>query len=368
MQQVLSFSIRPDDGIVVEQLRRVLVIKLRHHGDVLLTSPVISALKAAAPQAEIDALVYQDTQDMLSLHPDLNQLHLIDRNWKRLGPLRQLRKELGLLKRLRMRRYDLVIHLTEHNRGAWLTRLLAPRWSAAREGDYGKFFDRSFTHRFAVVGGNARHTVQLHLDALRRLGIYPARLPNLTLATAPATEQTIDTLLAEHGLAKRGFILVHPGSRWLFKCWPVDKMQALLRRLQQDGHKLVLTGAPDKDEAAMLSAIVSALDQPVLNLQGKLSLKELAALIARARLFIGVDSAPMHMAAAMQTPTVVFFGPSGDGEWGPWQVANRMLRSQHPCRPCGRDGCGGGKRSECLEVLAVDDAYRAVADLLVETA
>lgn len=368
MPQVLSFTIRPDDGIAVEKLRRVLVIKLRHHGDVLLTSPVISALKAAAPQAEIDALVYLDTRDMLSLHPDLSQLHLIDRNWKRLGLLGQLREEWALIKALRARQYDLVIHLTEHNRGAWLTRLLAPRWSAAREGDYGKFFDRSFTHRFAVVGGNSRHTVQLHLDALRRLGIYPATLPNLTLATAAETEQRIDALMAENGLTRRGFILVHPGSRWLFKCWPVDKMQALLRQLQQDGRQLVLTGAPDKDEAAMLSAIVSALDQPLLNLQGKLSLKELAALIARARLFIGVDSAPMHIAAAMQTPTVVFFGPSGDGEWGPWQVANRTLRSNHPCRPCGRDGCGGGKRSECLEVLTVDDAYRAVTELLAETA
>jgi heptosyltransferase-3 len=97
------------------ELSRVLVIKLRHHGDVLLTSPVIQVLKNHYPHLEVDALVYEDTRDMLSGHPALDNLFTIDRTWKELGVLEQGRYESQLTKSLIRRNYDLVIHLTEHN-------------------------------------------------------------------------------------------------------------------------------------------------------------------------------------------------------------------------------------------------------------
>jgi hypothetical protein len=119
------------DAIDLSTLRHVLVIKLRHHGDVLLTSPVFSVLKNHAPHLEIDALVYQDTAEMLSLHPAISQLHTIDRKWKSAGIFTQAKAEWKLLSALRTRRYDLIVHLTEHNRGAWLTRLLGARYGVA---------------------------------------------------------------------------------------------------------------------------------------------------------------------------------------------------------------------------------------------
>ena len=106
----------------------------------------------------------------------------------------------------------------------------------------------------------------------------------------------------------------------------------------------------------------------LVDLTGALDLRELAALTRDARAFIGVDSAPMHIAAAMGTPVVALFGPSGELEWGPWGVANRVVTSvEHPCRPCGNDGCGGGKVSECLTTLPVAQARAAFLDLLAET-
>lgn len=75
------------DAVPLAEVRRALVIKLRHHGDVLLSSPVFSVLKAQAPQVEIDALVYADTAEMLSLHPAISQMFTVDRQWKQLGPL-----------------------------------------------------------------------------------------------------------------------------------------------------------------------------------------------------------------------------------------------------------------------------------------
>jgi heptosyltransferase-3 len=355
-----------EDAVPLEQVRRALVIKLRHHGDVLLSSPVFATLKRAAPGCEVDALVYADTAPMLADHPAIARLHGIDRNWKRLGPLGQAGAEWLLLSRLRARGYDLVVHLTEHKRGAWLTRLIAPRWSVAPK-QKSDFWRASFSHFYPRSNHPLRHTVESNLDALRRIGIQPEPADKrVVMVPGAAAEVHIGSLLREHGLETGKFIHLHPASRWLFKCWPADKVAALADALTAQGWRIVLTAAPDEKEKALIAAVLAASKSAPLDLSGRLSLRELAALTAQARLFVGVDSAPMHIAAAMGTPTVALFGPSGDKEWGPWNVAHRIVASHaHPCRPCGLDGCGGGKVSECLTTLPVEQALNACTELLV---
>ena len=356
-----------DDPVPIAELKRALVIKLRHHGDVLLASPVFTVLKNHAPHLELDALVYADTAPMLTLHPAISELHLINRAWKHRGPSQQFRAEWGLLQRLRRRRYDLIVHLTEHNRGAWLAWLTGAQWSVGlRRRDAGWLWRRSFTHLYAQPFHMPRHTVERNLDALRRIGVYPEEGERrLTLVPGADAEAKVQALLARHGLREKEFIQVHPTSRWLFKCWPVENNAALIRELTGRGESLILTAAPDARELAMIEAIVAQAGVPVINLAGTLSLKEMAALTARARLFVGVDSAPMHIAAAMGTPAVALFGPSGDLEWGPWKVAHVVVASAtHPCRPCGLDGCGGGKVAECLATLPVKRVLEAIEILL----
>jgi heptosyltransferase-3 len=354
------------DPIGVDSLRRVLVVKLRHHGDVLLASPVFRVLHERAPQAEIDALIYSDTRDMLAGHPDIAQLHLVDREWKRQGWLVQARHESALLARLRERRYQLIVHLTDHPRGAWLAQLLRPRWSVAPARP-GRLWKASFSHRYPLAKGGTRHTVESNLDALRRVGLYPTE-DEKRLVMVPGEEAVarVDSLLAGHGLEAKGFIQVHPTSRWLFKAWTDERNAALLTLLARDGHRLVLTAAPHAREKAIVTRILEKTEAPVVDLSGALSLREMAALAARARLFFGVDSAPMHIAAAAGTPVVALFGPSGDIEWGPWRVPHRVVTSDHPCRPCGNDGCGGGKVSECLTTLPVERVHAAINELLAQ--
>lgn len=350
------------DAIDPSQLRRALVIKLRHHGDVLLSSPVLSALKAAAPQCEIDALVFADTAPMLEGHPDLARLHAIGRDWKKLGLLSQLRHEWRVIRALRSRDYDLIIHLTDHPRGAWLSRLLCPRWSVAPQRSKGaRWWKRSFSHLYRTVGGGRRHTVDTHLDALRRLGLQAdAASRRLQMVPGTAAEARIDALLAEHGLEPGNFIQLHPASRWFFKCWPASRNAALLKTLVARGERVAITAAPDPRELQMVEAIIAEAGVPVVNLAGQFKLGELAALTSRAKLFVGVDSAPMHIAAAVGTPCVALFGPSGNIEWGPWMVRGEVVSSQHACRPCGMDGCGGGKLSECLVAIGVDEVLAAI--------
>jgi lipopolysaccharide heptosyltransferase III len=344
------------DAVPLGECGRALVIKLRHHGDVLLAAPVLSALKARG--VEVDALVYEDTAPMLQGHPSLSRLHLVGRKWKAEGSLSRLWKERRLFGELKDRRYGLVVHLSEQPRGAWLARTLGARYSVApKMPDRGAFWARSFTHLFPIAP--RRHMVEVNLDALRRIGVQP-----------DAAERKVDFVPGAEAdkkvqaLVDGAFIHVHPASRWRFKCWPAQKNAELVDRLAADGHRVVISAAPDPDEIALIDEILGMAKSKPLNLAGRLSIKELGALAGRAALFVGVDSMPMHLAAAMGTPTVALFGPSGESEWGPWNVAHRVVHSAHSCRPCGLDGCGGGKVSDCLTVLSVDAVHAAARELL----
>lgn len=355
------------DAIDLSAVRRVLVVKLRHHGDVLLSSPVVAALKHHAPHAQVDALVYADTAEMLSLHPALTQLHLVDRKWKSMGAPARIRAEWRLLQALRERRYDLLVHLTEHPRGAWLARLLACRHAVAPDHpEKAGYWRRSFTHLYRLPAHGGRHRVELDLDALRRIGIQPGDGERrLVLAPGADAQAHVADLLSANGLAQRGYIHLHPASRWQFKCWTPERTAGLIDRLHERGERIVLSAAPEESELALVAAIRSRTRAPVVDFSGRLTLKMLAAVSAGAKLFVGVDSAPMHIAAAVGTPVVALFGPSGEAEWSPWKVPHRVVvSSDHPCRPCGNDGCGGGKLSECLTRIPVEAVLQAVDELL----
>jgi heptosyltransferase-3 len=244
---------------------------------------------------------------------------------------------------------------------------------ARRDDEHPALWRRAFSHFYALPKGRPRHTVETNLDALRRIGIAPApEDKRLVLAPGAAANRRIDELLAANALAPGAFTQLHPGSRWLFKTWPPARVAALVERLVSGGQRIVLTGAPDARERAIVDEVLAGLSaaarESVCDLTGQLSLRELAALTARARLFVGVDSAPMHIAAAVGTPTVALFGPSDDIEWGPWQVAHRIVASDDfPCRPCRRDGCGGGKVSECLTTLPAERVGAAIDAVLAQT-
>ena len=347
------------DAVPLGECRRALVIKLRHHGDVLLASPVLSLLKSKG--LEVDALVYDDTAPMLEGHPALFELHTVGRKWRGDGPSKRFSSEKSLFGKLKQGSYDLIVHLSEQPRGAWLARGLRPRYSVAPKlPERGSFWEKSFTHLYPLVP--KRHQVEVNLDALRRIGVQPGpQERKVVFVPGDAAEARAAELLGD-----QPFVHFHPASRWRFKCWPVEKCAELIDRLAVDGLRTVVTAAPDPDEIALVERILEKTQSAVLNLAGQLSIKELGAVAARASVFIGVDSMPMHLAAAMGVPTVALFGPSGEVVWGPWGTRSSVVSTTHSCRPCGQDGCGGGKVSECLTLLPVDAVHSAARELLEE--
>jgi heptosyltransferase-3 len=131
---------------------------------------------------------------------------------------------------------------------------------------------------------------------------------------------------------------------------------------------VAVTSGPEAREVEAAKRVLSRAAAPAIDLVGRTSLAELAAVLERATLFLGVDSAPMHMAAALGVPVVALFGPSGEKSWGPWGEGHVVLTSPYLCRPCGKDGCLGSKKSDCLEAISPQVVLAAVEPLLLRGA
>lgn len=148
------------------------------------------------------------------------------------------------------------------------------------------------------------------------------------------------------------YIIVHLGSRWLFKTPKDDFWIRLIGMLHKNGFKIVLTGSDSGNEGEKIKRISQVTGCE--SLSGLTAIGELIQIINEAVLFIGVDTFASHIASAVGTPGIVLFGPTDDRQWGPNGDNTRIeliTSDKHPCRPCNQDGCSGTKRSECLDSL-----------------
>ena len=351
----------------LSHVKKILVVKLRHHGDVLLTSPVFSNLQAAIPQAEIHAMVYKDTIPMLEGHPAIQKFLAYDRGWKKLGFFGKMRREFSLLKSVWQEKYDLVINLTEGDRGAIAALVSGAKICVGLDPE-GKGFKgkRKIYSHIVKNCKTPRHTVEKNLDALRRIGIFPTpEERDVYFAIPDQSKKRVLELLQESGVAPQGYFLLHPVSRWKFKCWPPSLVAKLITELHHRGEKIVITASPDTQELQMVDEIIKLVPEvAVINLAGKTSLKDLGALIEMSRCLVCVDSVPLHISSALKSRTVVLFGPTSDLNWGPWQNHKALTVAQNlPCRPCLMDGCGGSKISDCLFTLPVGKVLRAIDEV-----
>ncbi|WP_312241690.1 putative lipopolysaccharide heptosyltransferase III [Pantoea sp.] len=343
----------------------ILLIKLRHHGDMLLTTPAINALHQRYPQANIDVLLYQETRPMLEAHPVVRHLHVIDRKWKNAGRWRKLRHERDLLAAVRASRYDLVINLADQWRSALITRLSgAPvRIGFAFKKRDNAFWRACHTHLVSTDNHSQLHTVEQNMAALAPLGIAAAGA-KVSMHYSQADWRQVQTQLQRHNIAAP-WIVVQPTSRWVFKCWDDEKFAAVIDSLAQQGHQVLLTAAPDKKELAMIDHIRSLCrSQHVVSVAGQFTLPQLAALIDHAQLFIGVDSAPMHMAAALNTPCIALFGPTKLQHWRPWGENNRIIWAGDYGPLPAPDSIDTTTGQRFLSAIPVDDVIAAARSFL----
>ncbi|HVY71971.1 MAG TPA: glycosyltransferase family 9 protein, partial [Verrucomicrobiae bacterium] len=207
------------------------------------------------------------------------------------------------------------------------------------------------------------HQVERHLNMLAPLGIKAAS-PQLVLRLTPGE---MAWARAQQPPDRRATAVGHFVANWLFKCWEDAKAAAVIDWLQREkGFGVWLTSGPAAREREKAESIFALCREKPSARIGDMTLRQLAALIATSGLFVGVDSAPTHMAAALGVPTVAVFGPTLDQVWSPWTSRGTVARSPCQCIAAGKVLCDRNKLRECFAALPVSAVQQAIEKVLAK--
>lgn len=340
--------------------KRILIIKPSSLGDIIHALPVLAGLRAAHPHAHIAWLAGSAFVPLLDGHPLLDEVIPFDRRrfgrmWYHPGAFLAFWR---FVARLRRRRFDLILDLQGLIRSGLISWFSGARrrigFADAREGAWMFYSDR------VALPPAETHAVERNLRLLEAVGAKVDK-PEFPLGLRAEELDAASSRLREHGIQPRSFAVVIPGARWKSKHWPASHLAELLRRMHADRMgPVVLLGSPD--ERPWAESIIASSKAPVVNLVGTTTLRELAAMIHFARVVICHDSGPMHIAAALDRPTIALFGPTNPRRTGPYSAAARVLTNPVDCAPCYRRICPLGHQA-CLAQLSPDTVIKALRQL-----
>jgi heptosyltransferase-3 len=338
---------------------RLLFVKLKNIGDALLLTPTLTAARRLYPKAEIHVLVRSGTEGILAGCPAIDRLHVTaaPEPERRTAAWRQT---IRLLRDLRRVGFDHVFELGDNSRGRWLSWLSGARQCTTNDASktLSVWWRRSFQVRSQFRWFD-RHRVEKDFytvnDGLPLEGVIPPLIFAAEKTEPCAIKNARDT-----------FVVLHPGTRWQWKHWPEERWIALGRHLQQQ-HKLriIVSCGTASEEIALADQICEGLGGDVISTRGQLNWAQLAGLLHQARLFVGVDTAAMHLAAACQCPIVALFGPSRPVQWSPWKARHRLIES--PFTP----GIGVSEKSiprdvDPMKSITLADVVNGVDDMVAE--
>lgn len=295
---------------------KILVTKFRNLGDVLLSTPLFASLKAIYPDSELHVSVNDFCTQVVADNPHVDKVIPYSRGKKKEQSLWQrIRMEIDFYRQF-IGQYNLVINLTEGDRGCIISAISGASW---RMGYIKKptllnrlaHFDTTFDSQERI------HTVQKDLQFAEAIDSQKV-IKKVTLGWRKDHEEMIDELLPRLGLSE-GFVIVHPVSRWMYKCWDSAKVAQCIDHIQKKWQKpVLLTTSSDPKEVRMADEIACYCQKKPLQLPQPVNLQAYAYLTSKACMFFGIDSAPMHIAASTDTPVIALFGASESNLWGPW--------------------------------------------------
>ena len=343
---------------------KILLVRLRLIGDVVFTTPVIRALRRRCPDAHLTYLVEPPAEPVLRGNPHLNDLIVVPRR-RGLG---RLRDDLGIARRLRRERFDVAIDLHGGPRGAWFT------WSSGAPRRIGyTIAGRSWMYTDVVPRSPdlaPRHSVLNQCDLLAPLGITscdPVSEP-MEMAEDPAVTTRVNERLRHAGIGPSDpLVLVHVSAGNPFRRWPAASFASLAAALvrRDPSRRVILVSGPS--EAAAARAIAEAARAEAGTAAGAIiadeyDLAEVRALAARAAVYIGGDSGPLHVAATTGTPIVELLGPTLAERSRPWRdpgcFTEVLDAGELPCRPCNQRRCVPGD-FRCLSGISAERVLAA---------
>lgn len=343
-------------------VRRVLVIKLDHLGDVITATPALRALRDAHPRAAIDLLLHPAVAPLFEGSPLADRVLAYDSpRYRREGEGRGASAAFppGLVHE----RYDTIVEL----RGDWQTLALPFRAGAARRLDRGTVRIGHWLARRFGATQRLLHEAESNLAVIAPLleqGVA-APAPVAEVHVAPEAHASLARRLAEAGVGDdRPLVVVHPGAAWRPRAWRPERFAAIAdwARAHYDAQVVFVGSAGERDvEAAVRS---QAREAGAVSMFGTLTLPETAALLRRSRLLIGNDSGIAHLAAACGTPVVALFGPQDPRRFRPWADPTRVIALHHRvhCFPCSQVRCVHPEQPcvNLIEIAEVESAARVL--------
>jgi heptosyltransferase-1 len=315
-----------------QKIERLLIVRLSAMGDVIHTLPAVHALREAFPQAHIGWLIEERWRELLCApgfpergprsvqRPLVDEVHTVNlKSWgKSLFSIATVQHIAKVWNDVRDARFDVAVDLQGAMRSALLARLSGARVvygaTEPRESPASLWYTRK-------VMTSGKHVVEQNFSIVEELIGHRIKLPAPELPRDPVVEERIEKRLAENGISD--FAILNPGAGWGAKRWPAERYGELARKLASQGIRSILSYGPGEEMLARSAETASNGNAILMNS----SLSELIALTRRARLFIGGDTGPLHLAAALQIPVVAIYGPTDPARNGPFGTRSIVLRS-----------------------------------------
>lgn len=344
-----------------QDIREILLIRTAYIGDVIMTLPILKPLKKLYPNARITFLTGTKAAAVLENNPYIDKILTYDAFWfYSKGFKEAINDYWRFLKVLRSKPYDLVIEARADIRDILLLAYLSKgRYRVSYKIGGGGYL---LTH--VVPFKKIKHRIDYHLDIVKFLGASVDRV-EWDINLSPEEEGTAETLLSQEGVTRSDLLIgIHPGGRKGLKCWPYDRFAQVADYLISEYvAKIIFTGSIY--ERGLIEDIIKDMNHKAVNLAGETDLRLLAGLIERFNLFICNDSATLHIASAMKTPTVTIFGPSKSKETGPYGNIHKVVEKDFPCRyRCDENICRHKVYNECMVAITPGDVCNAVKDII----
>ncbi len=341
-----------------DDYKRILVVRTDRIGDVLLSTPVIKALRQRYAHAYIAMMVSPYARQIVEGNPYLDEVIIYDKDNQHKSWLASFQ----FSRHLKKKKFDLAVILHPTNRAHLVSFLSAIPKRVGYNCKLGFLLTDRIEH---LKQCGEKHELEYNLDLLKYLGIT-VQDKDLFMPLGDSAQGWAQALLEAEGVNSTDKILaVHPGASCRSKLWPAERFAAAADKLSQKyGFKvLVVAGPKDISAAAELNRHMQA---PVVNLAGKTSVAQLACLLKRSSLFISNDSGPVHIASAVGTPVISIFGRNqaglGPRRWGPRGKKDKFLHKEIGCIECRAHNCI--KEFACLKAISVDDVLAAADSIL----
>ena len=342
------------------EVQRILLVRLRSIGDTVLATPCLYALKRFVPRAQVDIVLEDWVAPLLNGFEHVDNIITLQR--------KSTTSRARVARQLRSNRYDVVYNLHGGTTATLLTRASGAKHRVGyADYQYSSLHQHQAPSSASLWGRAKTHSVEQQLALLGWTGVPVTDRPATRLAVTNESAAAVSARLHSTGLDEDSdFALIHPTAAFDTKQWSTEKFARLIEMLATQGLKSVVITA--ESEATVTAELQQHTSVPFTGVTN-LSLPEVTALAARARLFVGNDSGIAHIAAAVATPAVVIFGSSNVDHWRPWATApSETVREELDCQPCHGYYCEKFAQPECIQRVPVNKVVAAVERVLRESA